>query len=239
MTRACTFGVTTGAGEYAPMPPVFGPTSPSPRRLWSWLVASARTLRPSHRTMKLASSPARNSSMTTRLPAGAAPPSMVSTAACASARVAATTTPLPAARPSALTTIGGVAAVDVRVRRGGVVEDLVAGGRDRVALHEPLGERLRALELGGGAGRAEDAQAARAKDVDRAGGERRFRADDGEIDLLGQGEVGELGEVGDGDVADAAARPPCRRCRARRRRSAPAPTAPASRPARARARRRR
>ena len=26
-------GVTTGAGEYAPMPPVFGPRSPSSRRL--------------------------------------------------------------------------------------------------------------------------------------------------------------------------------------------------------------
>jgi hypothetical protein len=29
MARACTFGVTTGAGEYAPMPPVLGPWSPS------------------------------------------------------------------------------------------------------------------------------------------------------------------------------------------------------------------
>ena len=29
MMRACIAGVTTGAGEYAPMPPVFGPWSPS------------------------------------------------------------------------------------------------------------------------------------------------------------------------------------------------------------------
>ena len=49
-------------------------------------------------------------------------------------------------------------------------------------------------------GRPEDAQAAGAKDVDRAGGERRFRADDGEVDLLVERELGELGEVGDGDV---------------------------------------
>ncbi len=56
-TRAWTSGVTTGAGEYAPMPPVFGPSSPSRSRLWSWLEASASTLRPSHSTMKLASSP--------------------------------------------------------------------------------------------------------------------------------------------------------------------------------------
>ncbi len=33
ITFACTLGVTTGAGEYAPMPPVLGPVSPSPRRL--------------------------------------------------------------------------------------------------------------------------------------------------------------------------------------------------------------
>ena len=45
ITRAWIFGVTTGAGEYAPMPPVFGPWSPSRRRLWSWLVASAQHVR--------------------------------------------------------------------------------------------------------------------------------------------------------------------------------------------------
>ena len=32
ITRAWTFGVTTGAGEYAPIPPVLGPRSPSSRR---------------------------------------------------------------------------------------------------------------------------------------------------------------------------------------------------------------
>ena len=36
------------------------------RRLWSWLEASATTFLPSTITMKLASSPARNSSITTR-----------------------------------------------------------------------------------------------------------------------------------------------------------------------------
>ena len=39
-TLRVKLGVTIGAGEYAPMPPVFGPWSPSSRRLWSWLVAS-------------------------------------------------------------------------------------------------------------------------------------------------------------------------------------------------------
>ena len=45
MMRSCIAGVTTGAGEYAPMPPVFGPASPSSRRLWSCDVASGSTCR--------------------------------------------------------------------------------------------------------------------------------------------------------------------------------------------------
>ena len=68
ITRAWIFGVTTGAGEYAPMPPVFGPWSPSRSRLWSWLVASGSTCVPSLMTMKLASSPSRKSSITSRSP---------------------------------------------------------------------------------------------------------------------------------------------------------------------------
>ena len=66
------------------------------------------TLRPSTMQMKLASSPVRNSSMTTRCPASpkAFPASMSLTAALASSMVCARITPLPAARPSALTTMG-------------------------------------------------------------------------------------------------------------------------------------
>ena len=95
------------------MPPVLGPWSPLSRRLWSWLVASASTLRPSAITMKLASSPVRKASTTTRavslpslLPPVKSSPRNWSTAAWASATVWATTTPLPAARPSAFTTMG-------------------------------------------------------------------------------------------------------------------------------------
>ena len=33
MMRACIASVTTGAGEYAPMPPVLGPSSPSSQPL--------------------------------------------------------------------------------------------------------------------------------------------------------------------------------------------------------------
>ena len=51
------------------MPPVFGPVSPSPTRLWSCAVASGSAVSPSERTKKLASSPSRNSSITTSAPA--------------------------------------------------------------------------------------------------------------------------------------------------------------------------
>ncbi len=90
------------------MPPVLGPRSPSKMRLWSWLEASGSTLRPSTMTMKLASSPSRNSSITTRRASspGPLPASMASIAPWASAGISATTTPLPAARPSAFTTMG-------------------------------------------------------------------------------------------------------------------------------------
>ncbi len=90
------------------MPPVLGPLSPSSRALWSWEVARGRISLPSVITMKLASSPARHSSMTTRLPASPKdfPESMPPTASKASTRVSAMTTPFPAASPSALMTMG-------------------------------------------------------------------------------------------------------------------------------------
>src|SRR3954469_22017748 len=90
------------------MPPVFGPVSPSPTRLWSCAAPSGSAVVPSQRAKKETSCPTRHSSTSTVAPAAPCTrPSMISaTAASASSTVAATTTPLPAARPSALTTIG-------------------------------------------------------------------------------------------------------------------------------------
>src|SRR5262245_40419697 len=81
------------------MPPVFGPVSPSPTRLKSWAGASGSTRVPSLIPNRDTSGPSRYSSMTTR-PQRAA-------CATASARSVVTTTPLPAASPSSLTTYGG------------------------------------------------------------------------------------------------------------------------------------
>ena len=89
------------------MPPVLGPWSPSNTRLWSCAETSGIAVSPSQSAKNDASSPSRNSSITTSAPASPRPPpNIMSIAASASATVCATTTPLPAARPSALTTIG-------------------------------------------------------------------------------------------------------------------------------------
>ncbi len=69
--------------------------------------ADRQTCLPSHSTKNDASSPAMNSSITTSAPATPSdPPNISSIAAFASAAVIAITTPLPAANPSALMTIG-------------------------------------------------------------------------------------------------------------------------------------
>ena len=69
-----------------------------------------------------------------------------------------------------------------------------------MAGHEALGEILRGFELGGFPGRAENLQAAGAEDIDHAGRQRRFRADDGEVDLVLLGEISQGFRIGDIDV---------------------------------------
>ena len=92
----------------APMPPVLGPRLPSKARLWSWLEGMGTMCSPSQKAKTVTSGPVMHSSMTTVAPeAPNLPPSIMSrTAVLASATVWATITPLPRARPSALTTMG-------------------------------------------------------------------------------------------------------------------------------------
>ena len=87
------------------MPPVLGPVSPSPIRLWSWAIGSGRATVPSHSAIRLHSGPNRRSSTTI----GPAAASAV-IAATVSSSSAGTMTPLPAARPSCLTTTGAPSA---------------------------------------------------------------------------------------------------------------------------------
>ena len=64
-----------------------------------------------------------------------------------------------------------------------------ATGRNAGLIHDPLGERLRALELRGRLAGAEHRDAARAQRVGDAGDERRLRPDHDELDVLLDGEV--------------------------------------------------
>ena len=62
--------------------------------------------------------------------------------------------------------------------------DAVARGRHRVALHEILRERLAGFELRRRLRRTEDAAALGFETVGKARGQRRFGADDGQIDAF-------------------------------------------------------
>ena len=84
---------------------------------------------------------------------------IMSTARSASSLVLQMNTPLPAASPSALTTIGSLvfaaSVFDVDIGLAGVIEDLAQRGGDAVFQHQPLGEDLAAFHLGGFLVRAE------------------------------------------------------------------------------------
>src|SRR3990172_4438126 len=176
-------GLSMVAGQIEPMPPVLGPSSLSRARLWSWAATSGRTLWPSESAKKETSSPWRNSSKTSLVPALPSWRSAMSFFARsrASSRDSTMEAPLPPASPSAFTTRGSPtsslsmtdfllhAAHDMEARRGNLVP-----------FEEILGEGLAPLELGGGAVRTEDREAAAPKLIRQAKNERELRADDGE-----------------------------------------------------------
>ena len=179
------------------MPPVLGPCSPSTTRLWSCAAASGSACSPSTRAKKLASSPTRNSSMTTSAPAAPnAPAKQASMAAVAASRVSAMTTPLPAARPSALTTIGSGCVGQIGLGGARVREAAVGGGGNARTRAEVLGEALRALELGGRLGRAEHLDPGGGQIVGEAGHQRRLGAHHHEADVVVAAEADDGGMVG-------------------------------------------
>jgi hypothetical protein len=69
-----------------------------------------------------------------------------------------------------------------------------------VARHEALGEILGGFKLGSFLGRAEDLQTTGPENIHHASRQRRFRADDGEVDLVLLGEISQGFRVGDIDV---------------------------------------
>ena len=102
----CNSGVTQGAGAYAPMPPVFKPSSLSKALLWSCAAGINTAVLPSHKAKQDASGPVKKDSMTHVSPA--APKALSDiislTAEIVSALLVGIKTPFPAASPEALTT---------------------------------------------------------------------------------------------------------------------------------------
>mmetsp|Transcript_102719 Transcript_102719/g.296940 ORF Transcript_102719/g.296940 Transcript_102719/m.296940 type:complete len:233 (+) Transcript_102719:2170-2868(+) len=106
LMRSSISSLTVGVGAKAPMPPVFGPWSPSKIRLWSCAGGRTATRSPSVSASTEHSAPTNRRSRTSSSPAAPmAPFSRKSrTAFFASSRLSGTITPLPAARPLAFTT---------------------------------------------------------------------------------------------------------------------------------------
>jgi hypothetical protein len=142
---------------------------------------------PSVSAKKLASSPTMNSSITTSAPAAPKLPENMSTSAfVAWLSVSAMMTPLPAARPSALMTTGrpnfGSAA------RASASDAHIGGGRDVRPRAQVLGEAFGAFELRRRLVRPEYRHVRRAQRIGEAIDQRRFRADDDEVDIPGSAE---------------------------------------------------
>ena len=217
MIRACSSGVTTGAGEYAPMPPVLGPASPSPSRLWSCDVASGSTCPPPAMTMKLASSPSRNSSTTTTRPASPkAPANMPSGRAYRLVGACGDDHALARGESVRLDDDGRALRLDCGGIEGLAREGGVACRRDAVAHQELLGEPLAALEPGGEPARPEAGQSRGFKGVHDTRDQRTFRTDDREPGRFRARERDESGDIRRGHGRIAAFRLECRAGVARR-----------------------
>ena len=164
------------------MPPVFGPVSPSPTRLKSWAGSSGNATVPSHTANSDTSGPARNSSTSTGCPAA----STSRACAAATARSAVTTTPLPAASPSSLTTYGAPQASSARVdRRPG--RSTATDGRRRHpgGRHHVLGERLASPRSERPPRSVRTPDAAPVQLVDRTVDQRHLGADHHQVDAPG------------------------------------------------------
>ena len=143
------------------MPPVFGPRSPSHRRLWSRAAGRATARVPSQIAITLASRPSRRSSMTRAGPSPGRPARKAGRSPIACATSSVTITPLPAASPSALRTApraggGQLAHEGLRGGRLAGPERAGAGRPDARGLGDLVAERLRRLEPGRLPVRAED-----------------------------------------------------------------------------------
>ena len=84
---------------------------------------------------------------------------------------------------------------DVVVRLGGAFKGLASGSRHEGAIENFLAEDLAPFHLGGLLARAKSAQTFRLEGVDKTGGQRRFRSNDGESNTVFFGKLNESREV--------------------------------------------
>ena len=178
------------------MPPVFGPVSPSPRRLWSRASGRARAalaVAQGDEARLRAVQPLLDDHDAARVRRASR-----RSPARRDSRSSHTVTPLPAASPSALTTTPRPSSASVAAKASAariVGERLGAGHPDARRGRDLVAERLAALDPRGRLARPEDRDARRAERIGHAGRERRLGPDDHELDRLATGERHDRGSV--------------------------------------------
>ena len=144
MVASSTAWVAQGGGEIAPMPPVFGPVSLSPTRLWSAATPRYTASSPSQRAKTEISSPERNSSITTSAPAA---PRILSSmmavmAACGLVQRLGDHHALAGGQAVGLDDDRRAHFLDIIMRGVGIGEGFPGGGRDIRGVGDFLGEAL-------------------------------------------------------------------------------------------------
>ena len=223
------------------MPPVLGPWSPSKTRLWSCAAASGIAVSPSHSAKNEASSPLRNSSITTSAPASpsAAAEHHVDRGFRLRDRLR-DDDALAGREPVGLDDDRRALRAHVGLRGRGRGETLIGRGRNVVRPAQVLGEALGAFEPRRGLARAECLDAGGGEIVDDA---RHTSGASGPTTTRSivprAAECDHRRMVGDVERDAVRLRARCRHCPARNRACRPADSPQSSRRARARARRNR
>ena len=170
------------------MPPVFGPVSPSPMRLKSCAGTRGTAVDPSVIANRETSGPSRYSSTTTALSGRAR---HAAAWAIAAARSSVTTTPLPAARPSSLTTNGAPNWSSAAATSSAVVHTWASAVGTSAWAITALANALEPSSWAACGAGAEAVDPRRTHRVRDAGHERGLRSDDDQVHREVAGERGD------------------------------------------------
>jgi hypothetical protein len=185
------------------MPPVLGPVSPSPTRLWSCAEAKGRARWPSQMAKNDASSPSRKASITTSAPAAPnAPSNIIVDRRFGLGQRHGDDDALAGRQPVGLDDDRRALFAHIGQRRLRLREAGVGPRGNGVVAAQILGEALRAFELRGGLRRPERPDSGGVEIVDEAGHQRRLRPDDDEADGHQPAEGDDRRMVGDVESRD-------------------------------------